>query len=366
MRDANGSPYTPEQDEILTIPDTEERSHYFWHVDNRRDDETLEDVANAHGISRRTGQRWRQEREHFGDGRRVRKRKAEEKGQKLGKPFRVSADRLQALLTDSENPVRDAPIPVQRHENEIPLCPRALRYNLSNREDAHLYTAAYSDEISEANKRQRVMYGNDYKDEPIRGFWDCVYFTDEAHYNPTEDFQKPHILRRKGERLQRGNVRLRKKRKSTPLTLHMYASISWNFKSELGFYNDEKDMLKPPKPPRRPVKSKYETDEQHHERVKEWEAKLPPSLEVKSSGHHMTQEYYTNNVLPSYINNLHQARLQEPRSWLLQEDNDPSHGTKSKDSVAQNLREANWIVVIVHPAQSPDLNPIEGIWLILK
>ncbi|KAH8695722.1 hypothetical protein GQ44DRAFT_719439 [Phaeosphaeriaceae sp. PMI808] len=59
MASANESPHTPEQDKILTVPDTEERSHYFWHVDNRRDDETLEDVANAYGISRRTGQRWR-------------------------------------------------------------------------------------------------------------------------------------------------------------------------------------------------------------------------------------------------------------------------------------------------------------------
>ncbi|KAF2027155.1 hypothetical protein EK21DRAFT_72610, partial [Setomelanomma holmii] len=148
--------------------------------------------------------------------------------------------------------------------------------------------------------------------------------------------------------------------------LHMYASINWYFKSPLGFYNDEKHMLKPPKPPSKLRKSKYEILEQHLIRVKEWEATKPPPLEVQGSGHHMTQENYTSNVLPLYIKWVHEARLRKPRSWLLQEDNDPSHGTKSKGNTAQNLRQANWIAVLYHPSQSPDLNPIEGLWLILK
>ncbi|KAF2030129.1 hypothetical protein EK21DRAFT_112237 [Setomelanomma holmii] len=242
-------------------------------------------------------------------------------------------------------------IPIQQRKNKIPLCPRALRYNLSNREEAHLYVAAYSDEISDSNKRHGIHYGELYKDEPVRGFWDTVYFTDEAHFNPTESFQQPRILRRRGERLARGNVCTQTKRKSTPLTLYMYASVNWYFKSPLRFYNNKVDMLKPPKPPRQLVKSKYETAAQHYKWVKEWEAKLPPPLKVKGSGHHMTQEYYTKNVLLSYIKWVHEAQLREPQSWYLQEDNDPSHGTKSKDNVAENLRQANWIAVIVHPGQ---------------
>ena len=34
--------------------------------------------------------------------------------------------------------------------------------------------------------------------------------------------------------------------------------------------------------------------------------------------------------------------------------------------MAQKLKKENWISNLVHPAQSPDLNPTEAIWNILK
>jgi len=37
-----------------------------------------------------------------------------------------------------------------------------------------------------------------------------------------------------------------------------------------------------------------------------------------------------------------------------------------KRSVAHKLKDANWITNLKHPAQSPNLNPIEGIWNIIK
>jgi hypothetical protein len=37
-----------------------------------------------------------------------------------------------------------------------------------------------------------------------------------------------------------------------------------------------------------------------------------------------------------------------------------------KAGLAQALKDQNYIVNLKHPAKSPDLNPIEGIWNIIK
>ena len=85
----------------------------------------------------------------------------------------------------------------------------------------------------------------------------------------------------------------------------------------------------------------------------------------------MTMTYYCDRLLPIYINQIHKARMNDdwnhPGRAILQEDGDPSHGTVgNSDNKAKSLRKANWIETYLHPAKSPDLNPIEGIWLRLK
>jgi DDE superfamily endonuclease len=87
---------------------------------------------------------------------------------------------------------------------------------------------------------------------------------------------------------------------------------------------------------------------------------------MKPKGNLMTQKYYIKRLLPIYIKAIQEARIAYDQDIILQEDNDPSHGTKSELNVAKQLKDDNWIIVLVHSAQSPDLNPIEAIWGILK
>ena len=85
----------------------------------------------------------------------------------------------------------------------------------------------------------------------------------------------------------------------------------------------------------------------------------------------MTQKYYVEKILPSYIDAIQHGRIYGPSDgvsdWLLVEDGDPSHGMKSSDeSLAKQLKRDNWVVNLQHPSKSPDLNCSEGIWNIIK
>jgi transposase len=80
----------------------------------------------------------------------------------------------------------------------------------------------------------------------------------------------------------------------------------------------------------------------------------------------MNGEIYSAEVLPYHIKHLQWLQAKQKHIYWFQEDNDPSHGTKNPMSLPARLKIDSDLKCLTHPPQSPDLNPIEAIWQIIK
>ncbi|KAF2824851.1 hypothetical protein CC86DRAFT_395259 [Ophiobolus disseminans] len=123
-----------------------------------------------------------------------------------------------------------------------------------------------------------------------------------------------------------------------PNSVHFAAWINYYTKAEeLTFYNDEYDnveLIKLPSCLRQRLATK--TKAQYEERL----------------------AYYTDKILLLHRNNRY--------NWYLIEDNDPSYGNRNPRSLLALYRCHKGVERLMHLANSPDLNPIEGIWNIVK
>ena len=118
--------------------------------------------------------------------------------------------------------------------------------------------------------------------------------------------------------------------------------------------------MKPAKMEPKPRRSRYRSEEDYQKLMQDWEARKPYPVEVKPKGNSMTTKYYTEKLLPVLLKEIQLAKSAGRRA-ILQEGNDPSHGTTGKcDNLAKTFK------LLKHPPQSPDLNPHQGIWNILK
>jgi hypothetical protein len=345
--------------------DTIKRSAFFRDYDQFHGSKTLGTISADNNISDRTARRWLAERRDIGS---PAYRHMRQRSKVLGRKSRVSKETCQMLVSPSRNPVRDQLYEAQIQYHHIPIQPRQLIRRLKScTKNAQRFKQAYVGKVlSKKNRTTRVTYGEEHQDKSIHDYWQYLFFTDEAHIDPSS-CGASWILREEGTREDTENIQERPEKEG--VKLHIAAWVNWNMKCEkLLFYHDEEEHteqpLRPPKPRRRP---RTETQEQWEARLLEWEALLPHPVDVKPKGNSMTQKYYTEHLLPVYISAIQNARLTKAGPWILQEDNDGSHGTRGKKkNMAKLLKEANWIDTLVHPAQSPDLNPIEACWNILK
>lgn len=342
---------------------TRRKCKFFDALARNAGSKSLRRISSDCKISESCGRKWKKQLETMGS---EAKRKTRQRSSILGRKSKVTKSMCKMLCSPTRNPVRKQPYEAQIAFHDLPVQKRQLQWKLKEhtKRGGRYLCAFVKKVISTKNCEQRTIYGHNHVYDPLFGFFDHIVYTDEAHIDPTSQAQG-RILREQGTRDDPENIEQRPPLKG--VRFHIAAWISWYGKADkLEFYNDEEDKIEqppyPPKPRRRP---KRETEDEYHNRVKEWEAGKPHDIEIKVKGNAMTQKYYVERLLPVYCRAIESMRQIDDKPWLLQEDGDPSHGMR-KRGLAQEYKEAHGIQNLVHPAQSPDLNPIEGIWSIIK
>ena len=131
------------------------------------------------------------------------------------------------------------------------------------------------------------------------------------------------------------------------------------------FYKDPQEPSEKKKLPRKPRRTMYQTDTEYQQVVQDWEQSRVP-VNIIPKGNSMSQEFYAREILPQYIQEIKALEERYHHRFWLQEDGDPSHGNKSTNNPCYRMKRAADLWSLLHPAQSPDLNPIEAIWQIMK
>ncbi|TVY80583.1 hypothetical protein LSUE1_G007656 [Lachnellula suecica] len=331
--------HTPSPEPLANREATTTRKCRFFDALSRDGgSKSLRSISKACGIGETTGRDWKKQFENIGS---LAKRKTRKRSTKLGRRSKVTKLICKMLVSPSRNPVRKQLLDIQIVFHDIPVKTRQIQRKLKEHiKGGGRYLCAFiKKEISEKNHRERAQYGDCYIYDPLFGFFDHIVYTDEAHIDPTSQAQG-RVLREQGTRDRLENIEER-----PPLK-------GWGKAPKLEFYNNEEDKVErppmPPKPRRRPT---TETEEEWHCRLAEWEALKPHDVEVTVKGNAMTQKYYVERLLLTYVAAI--------------KNGDPSHGMY-KAGLARKYKDAHDVQNLVHPAQSPDLNPIEGIWAIIK
>jgi DDE superfamily endonuclease len=287
-------------------------------------------------------------------------RRTRKQAPRLGRKSKVSALDLERL-TNQQNLIHQEPYKIQAET--LPDKPSAYTLQAhATQAGARRFKKRYTTEISKKNKPIRVEYGKKHEIKTLTGFWQQVGFTDEAHFQSVK-------LQNKAEYGLRfpGQETTLKETKTTSLnvTLHIAGLITYNRKGRLHFYKDPQEPSLKAYKPRKPRQTMYQTDKQYKDVLMAWEA-AQPDAEVIPKGNAMSQQFYAKEILPQYIKEIKALEQYYHKRFYLQEDGDPSHGNRSKDNPCSRLKRDADLQILVHPAQSPDLNPIEACWQIIK
>ena len=261
------SPQTPPKQRSRGIQaDTIKKARFFNAWDARDTTKPMRSILEATDTTKPTALRRLKQRDELGTPALRRTRKLSDR---LGRKSRISDETCKMLVSPSRNPVRDQLYEAQIEYHHLPIKARQLKTRLkqATKGGRRFKMASVKKQISSKNKDLRVKYGQEHKDKSVDDFWQYVYYTDEAHIDPSSAAQG-WILREEGHRTDPENIQERPEK--TGMKLHVAAWFNWHEKAEkLEFYNDEEEHVERPKRPAKPRSRKYETTEGFQVRLRE-------------------------------------------------------------------------------------------------
>lgn len=343
--------------------DTLHRQRFFDAYDRKLSTTSFRSLCRREGINipESTGRLWLKNREDYGsDGiRRCRKLST-----RLGRKSKISEAALDRLI-DQKDPVHAMSVVNQIKELHLNCHKRTLQRNAMDRRNAKHYKKRPVTALSQKNKDLRVQYGRNHQGKTITGFWQNVYFTDEAHFQ-TADLAYKSVWETRQPGAEPSDQLQPIPQPVIDLTVHVAGGVSYNHKGPLIFYNDPAEPGPKVYKPRKPRKSSVQSDDDYQAALQAWQEVADHDVVVQWKGNSMTQRFYTDSILPKHIEHIQWLQTKYNHRIFFQEDNDGARGTRSLENIARRAKTDAGLTLLTHPAQSPDLNPIEAIWMIIK
>jgi hypothetical protein len=206
---------SPVDESCITEADTVKRTRVFNVFDKQHDTESIRSIAALFSIDRHTACRWLHQRDILGSPAHRRSRK---RSLRLGRKPKLLEETCKKLVSPSRNPVQDQLLEAQIEHHNLNVSTRTLQRSLKRYTNSgQRYKQAYiQKKISHKNGELQVNYGHEHQDKSIDNLWQYIFFTDEAHIDPTSNSQG-YILREQGTRNNTENIQERGEKKGVRL-----------------------------------------------------------------------------------------------------------------------------------------------------